>query len=232
MTYSAAAQATQQKYIPPNETPLPMVQVAAKQTNWEFEATQQKYVPPMETSSPLVQVTAGPGQREVDATEQRHVLPKTTPTEPLLHGVREPHHFDSEVIDHMLKAPLLDGCAHLKEQAEEEGAVNLDVEGDDASDGAPPKQILYASYVLILTYWIIGFLYGRFSAGWSLVDSMYFVAVTVTTVGYGDRPFKVELTLPRFVAEFMCLWECSSSLRLPVLFLVHCKPRQRPESRG
>jgi len=81
--------------------------------------------------------------------------------------------------------PLLDG-ASSKQPADEEGVANLDVEGGAQGDGAPPKKILYGSCVLILAYLVTGILYGRLSAGWSLVDSMYFVAVTVTTVGYGD----------------------------------------------
>jgi len=121
---------------------------------------------------------------ESKATEQRYVLPKVTSSS------QEPApQWEAEVIEHMLKTPLLDGAVTAPEAQEEEADI-LEVGGEDESDGAPPKKILYASYIVVLTYWVIGFLYGRFSAGWSLVDSMYFVAVTVTTVGYGDKTFQ------------------------------------------
>eukprot|EP00930_Biecheleria_cincta_P071708 TRINITY_DN59177_c0_g1_i1.p1 TRINITY_DN59177_c0_g1~~TRINITY_DN59177_c0_g1_i1.p1 ORF type:complete len:342 (-),score=47.83 TRINITY_DN59177_c0_g1_i1:145-1170(-) len=43
--------------------------------------------------------------------------------------------------------------------------------------------------LLVVTYWFVGFSFGVRYAGWDLVDSVYFVAVTITTVGYGDLSF-------------------------------------------
>jgi len=62
------------------------------------------------------------------------------------------------------------------------------VEEEEEGDAAP-KSMLYASYALALVYWITGFIYGMFRAGWGFVDSFYFVTVTISTVGYGDKNF-------------------------------------------
>jgi len=210
------AEATQQKYVSPTETPSPLVQVTAELAHlateqkffpweaeatqqtyippheayfpWEAKATQHKYVPPKETPLPLLQEAAEPAHCKAEATQQRDTLPKET-HDPLLQGAADIPHFNTEVIAKMLSTPLLHD-ASTEQPVHEEGAVNLDVEGEDEGDGAASNEILYISCVLILVYGVIGFLYGRDSAGWSLIDSIYFVAVTVTTVGYGDKTFQ------------------------------------------
>jgi len=66
--------------------------------------------------------------------------------------------------------------------------VNLNLDAEEEED-RPPKTMLYASYALALVYWMAGFIYGVYRAGWSMVDSIYFVTVTISTVGYGDMTF-------------------------------------------
>jgi len=82
-----------------------------------------------------------------------------------------------------LTKPLLED-----EAGAPESAVSLNVEQEEEDD-RPPKHLVHASYILALVYWMTGFIYGMFRAGWSLVDSFYFVTVTISTVGYGDKTF-------------------------------------------
>jgi len=82
-----------------------------------------------------------------------------------------------------LTKPLLEDEAGTPEPV-----VNLQVE-DDEEEAHAPKHLLYASYALALIYFLTGLIYGIFRFGWSLVDSFYFVTVTITTVGYGDLTF-------------------------------------------
>jgi len=123
------------------------------------------------------------------ATQQRYMLPKGTPYEQL-QDISQRQDWNSEVIGQMLQKPFFNESGESAEQpVHEKSVVSLDVEGDDRSDGRVPKTILHVSYIFVLVYWFIGFLWGKLGEGWSLVDCMYFVAVTVTTVGYGDKTF-------------------------------------------
>eukprot|EP00419_Tripos_fusus_P037104 CAMPEP_0172780122 /NCGR_PEP_ID=MMETSP1074-20121228/202767_1 /TAXON_ID=2916 /ORGANISM="Ceratium fusus, Strain PA161109" /LENGTH=466 /DNA_ID=CAMNT_0013617093 /DNA_START=24 /DNA_END=1424 /DNA_ORIENTATION=- len=60
----------------------------------------------------------------------------------------------------------------------------------EAAEGhASPKWLFRFSCLGLLLYWGTGYAYGKYRAGWDIVDSVYFLVVTISTVGYGDFAF-------------------------------------------
>lgn len=52
--------------------------------------------------------------------------------------------------------------------------------------GLRPKFELFIVFGLLLLVWVIGSVFYHRVEGLSYIDSLYFTAVTLTTVGYGD----------------------------------------------
>lgn len=51
---------------------------------------------------------------------------------------------------------------------------------------ALPDAVLFDASTLLIAYFGIGCLFYRLVEGWQIIDSVYFMIVTSTTVGYGD----------------------------------------------
>jgi len=51
------------------------------------------------------------------------------------------------------------------------------------------RESLITAVVALVCYLVAGFLYGKLK-GWSWTDTTYFIVVTLTTVGYGDKNFQ------------------------------------------
>ena len=47
-------------------------------------------------------------------------------------------------------------------------------------------RLLITAVMVILLLVIIGTVFFMYAEGWNLVDSIYFTAMTITTIGYGD----------------------------------------------
>eukprot|EP00929_Paragymnodinium_shiwhaense_P050371 TRINITY_DN25354_c0_g1_i1.p1 TRINITY_DN25354_c0_g1~~TRINITY_DN25354_c0_g1_i1.p1 ORF type:complete len:771 (+),score=196.29 TRINITY_DN25354_c0_g1_i1:147-2459(+) len=80
--------------------------------------------------------------------------------------------------------------ANVKEmlKANKEGLLkNLDA----VQDATKGTQVIYA-LVLVLLFLGSGFWYGHMRMGWSVTDTVYFMIVTLSTVGYGDYDFTLD----------------------------------------
>jgi voltage-gated potassium channel Kch len=55
------------------------------------------------------------------------------------------------------------------------------------------KRNLYVSVALVLILYVVGTFFFHYIEGWSYLDSVYFITMTITTIGYGDVVPKTEL---------------------------------------
>jgi voltage-gated potassium channel Kch len=55
------------------------------------------------------------------------------------------------------------------------------------------KRNLYVSVALVLIIYVVGTFFYHNLEGWSYLDSVYFITMTITTIGYGDVVPKTEL---------------------------------------
>lgn len=55
------------------------------------------------------------------------------------------------------------------------------------------KRNLYVSIALVLIIYVVGTFFFHNLEGWSYLDSVYFITMTITTIGYGDVVPKTEL---------------------------------------
>jgi voltage-gated potassium channel Kch len=55
------------------------------------------------------------------------------------------------------------------------------------------KNNLYVSIALVIIIYILGTVFYHYIEGWSYLESVYFVTMTITTIGYGDFVPKTEI---------------------------------------
>jgi len=82
--------------------------------------------------------------------------------------------------------PLLDDVERTEDRKEADEFDDVTMEELEAAEW---RRQLLTSIALVIIYWLVGFAYGHLHADWSVADSIYFVVVTMTTVGYGDFSF-------------------------------------------
>jgi len=69
----------------------------------------------------------------------------------------------------------------------------LETETTETVEGyASSKWLVRLSCIGLFLYWCTGYVYGMYRRGWDFIDSFYFVAVTISTVGYGDETFRLH----------------------------------------
>mmetsp|Transcript_133073 Transcript_133073/g.265530 ORF Transcript_133073/g.265530 Transcript_133073/m.265530 type:complete len:474 (-) Transcript_133073:287-1708(-) len=91
-----------------------------------------------------------------------------------------------------LSTPLLDNQSP-NQDAFPRGVSEDEEEAMEAAEGhASPKWLFRFSCLGLLLYWGTGYAYGKYRAGWDIIDSFYFLVVTVSTVGYGDFAFALD----------------------------------------
>jgi len=80
-------------------------------------------------------------------------------------------------------------CTEIAIKQFQRGTEVVELVSTEEMEAAQSSQTLKAAILILIIYWTVGATYGLVRQDWSFVDSMYFVVVTMTTVGYGDLGF-------------------------------------------